>query len=66
MRKPLPILGGHDPIHYAHAGTTPACIPPPQLPFSREVMQEIILRTCAISKVKEAAIRFWLGAGPGV
>src|SRR5574341_788209 len=35
------------------------------LPFPRERLRQIILETAAASRRREAAVRYWLSAGPG-
>ena len=35
------------------------------LPCPREAMREIIARTAAASGQRDAAIRYWISAGPG-
>ncbi len=36
-----------------------------RLPFPREEMRDIIIRTTAVSRRREGSIRYWLSSGPG-
>ncbi|XP_055834556.1 D-amino-acid transaminase, chloroplastic isoform X3 [Solanum dulcamara] len=36
-----------------------------QVPFDRECIRQILIRTVSVSKCREGSLRYWLSAGPG-
>ncbi|OIT08768.1 PREDICTED: D-amino-acid transaminase, chloroplastic [Nicotiana attenuata] len=36
-----------------------------QIPFDREIIRRILIRTVSVSKCRKGSLRYWLSAGPG-